>query len=138
MRCLALGIGAALVIGIGARAQSPSGAAPREDPRAAIFVQRECNVCHGIWALGLTAKSDVAPDLTFAYVDVVNRYGMSLQAFLQDPTGVMRLVLQASHLRLSIADRDSIAHVLEGIYKEHRAQIHQEIPSIAPDSSPPK
>jgi hypothetical protein len=130
---MALGLSVALFTATTGMAQNP---AAQPDRRGEIFVQRGCNACHGIWALGVKAKSDVAPDLTFAYVDVVNRYSMSLEAFLHDPSGVMRLML-ASHLHLSVADRDSIAHVLEATFKEHRAQIHQEVPPIAPDSSPP-
>jgi len=136
MRRMALGIGVALLIGSVGAAQSPTGEPPQGDPRAAIFVRRGCNACHGIWALGVKATSDVAPDLTFAYVDVTNRFGMSLEAFLYNPSGVMRLML-ASHLHLTVADRDSIAHVLEAIYKQHRAQLKQEIPPIAPDTVPP-
>ena len=135
MRRMALGLGVALLIGSVGMAQSPTPQA-QQDPRGAIFAQRGCTACHGVWALGVKAKSDVAPDLTFAYVDVVNRYGMSLEAFLYNPSGVMRLML-ASHLHLSVADRDSIAHVLEAVYKQHRAQINQEIPPIAPDTAPP-
>ena len=134
MKRMALGISAALLIGGGAVAQSQT--IGQRDPRAVIFVQRGCNACHGIWGLGVKPKSDVGPDLTFAYVDVRNRYGLSLEAFLFNPTGVMRLML-ASHLHLSAADRDSIAHVLEGLFKEHRAQVSGEIPPIAPDTTPP-
>lgn len=131
MKRIVLGIGAALVVGTGAAAQSRT-----VDPRGMIFVQRGCSACHGIWSLGVKAKSDVGPDLTFAYVDVVNRYGMSLEAFLNNPTGVMRLML-SSHLHLTAADRDSISHVLEEIFKQHRAQLDREIPPIAPDTAPP-
>ena len=110
--------------------------AQQRDPRAAIFVTRGCTQCHGIWALGAKAKSDVGPDLTFAYVDVVNRYGLSLEKFLYDPRGVMRLML-ASHLHLKAADRDSITHVLRQIYGQHRAQLRQEIPPIVQDLAKP-
>lgn len=139
MRRVAQGIAMALAIGGRVVAQGSVPAAPgahQGDPRAVIFAQRGCNACHAIWALGVKAKSDVGPDLTFAYVDVVNRYGMSLEAFLANPSGVMRLML-ASHLHLSLADRDSISHVLAAIFEQHRAQIHHETPPIAPDSSPP-
>ena len=128
----------ALVLSAGAAAH-PHGAVRAlgtPDPRATIFVQRGCTDCHGIWALGVKPKSDVAPDLTFAYVDVVNRYGLSLDAFLFNPSGVMRLML-ASHLNLSAADRDSIIHILKDIYAQHRAQLNREIPPIAGDSIPP-
>ena len=46
MRRMALGIGAALMAVSGAWAQKPTIA--QQDPRAAIFVQRGCNACHGI------------------------------------------------------------------------------------------
>lgn len=134
MRRMAWGIGAALLIGSGAVAQSPGGESL--DPRGKIFVERGCNACHAIWALGVKAKSDVAPDLTFAYVDVVNRFGMSLEAFLHNPSGVMRLML-ASHLHLTLADRDSISHVLEAVYKQHRAELKREIPQLVPDTITP-
>jgi hypothetical protein len=104
--------------------------AQRPDPRGAIFVARGCSQCHGVWALGVKAKSDVGPDLTFAYIDVVNRYGESLEAFLNRPVGIMRLML-AEHVHLSAADRDTIAHILGKVYLEHRAQLGDETLPIA-------
>ena len=55
--------------------------------RGVIFVRRGCQECHAIAALGVKAATDVGPDLTFAYADVVNRYGVSLPAFLDAPPG---------------------------------------------------
>ena len=135
MKRMVLGISAALVIGSGAVAQGQTIGV--RDPRALIFVQRGCNACHGVWGLSLKPKADVGPDLTFAYVDVRNRYGMSLEAFLYNPSGVMRLML-ASHLNLTAADRDSITHILEGVSKEHQAQLSGETPPIAPIAAPPQ
>ena len=134
MKRVALGISAALVIGSAGVAQSQT--IGPQDPRAVIFVQRGCTACHGVWGVGLKPKADVGPDLTFAYVDVRNRYGMSLEAFLYNPSGVMRLML-ASHLHLTAADRDSISHILEGIFKQHRAELSGEIPPIQADALPP-
>jgi hypothetical protein len=134
MRRMILGIGAALAIGSGTVAESQT--LRQRDPRGTIFVQRGCNACHGVWGLGVKPKADVGPDLTFAYVDVRNRYGMSLEAFLYNPSGVMRLML-ASHLNLTAADRDSITHILEGVFKQHRAELTGEIPPIAPATGPP-
>lgn len=134
MKRMALGISMALLIGGGAAAQSQT--IGQRDPRAVIFVQRGCNACHGIWGLSVKPKSDVGPDLTFAYIDVRNRYGLSLEAFLYNPSGVMRMML-ASHLNLTATDRDSITHVLEGLFKQHRAQLSGEIPAIAPDTALP-
>lgn len=106
-------------------------AAVRPDPRARIFVQRGCNECHAISGIGVTAAKDVAPDLTFAYGDVVVRYGVDLESFLRDPSGVMRLML-ASHLHLSLTDRDSMLVILKGLYDERRAGMDPRIPSLPP------
>lgn len=97
------------------------------DPSAAIFVRSGCTECHGITAFGIKGANDVGPDLTYAYGDVPHRYGMSLEAFLYDPSGVMRIML-ASHLRLSAADRDSMVRILKGVYQQRRGDL---------DSGPP-
>jgi hypothetical protein len=121
MKALALVVGLVFLPAVGL-AQHP-------DPRGAIFVSLGCTDCHAVWALGVKAKSDVGPDLTFAYVDVGNRYGVDLRTFLSDPSGVMRLVL-TSHLKVNGAARDSVADILEAIYKAHRAELDREIPPI--------
>jgi mono/diheme cytochrome c family protein len=135
---LALCLGLATAFAIGSRAPrlaagvaADTGRGAWLDPRAQIFVQRGCTECHAISGLGAVAAKDVGPDLTFAYADVVNRYGVNLESFLQDPSGVMRLML-ASHLHLSMADRDSMLHVLKGLYEERRADMDEVIPSLPP------
>ena len=77
---------------------------------------------------------DHAVDVTFAYADVVNRYGTTLERFMDDPRGIMRLVL-ASHVQLSGADRDSITHVLHQVYNEHWPQMDEWIPSLPPGAN---
>lgn len=101
------------------------------DPRAAIFIQRGCSECHGIAALGVKAASDVAPDLTFAYADVRNRYGLNLPSFLDNPPGLMGFVF-TSHVQLTQTDRDSISHTLEALYRERLADMDENIPSLPP------
>lgn len=105
----------------------------KRDPRAVIFIQRGCHACHGIAALGVRAKSDVGPDLTFAYADVQVRYGTNLEAFLYSPTGVMEMVT-GGHPVLNVVDRDSIATILRALYLEHRAEMDENIPSLPPAS----
>ena len=103
--------------------------APAPDPRATIFIARGCTQCHAITAFGVKAGSDVGPDLTFAYADVPNRYGVTLERFLYAPSGVMRLLL-ASHLHLSRADRDSMIHILRALYEERGALLEHELPPL--------
>jgi hypothetical protein len=104
------------------------------DPRGRIFVERGCRDCHAISALKMKASTDVGPDLTYAYGDVRRRYGLNLESFLANPTGVMRLMV-ASHLRLTMADRDSIVVLLRGLYEERRADAETGIPNLPPPRS---
>lgn len=97
-----------------------TGSSAAADPRSAIFIRRGCNECHAISAFQIPALHDVAPDLTYAYGDVVLRYGVDLETFLDNPSGVMRLML-GSHIRLSPVDRDSIVQVLKGLYAQRVA-----------------
>jgi mono/diheme cytochrome c family protein len=108
-----------------------TGRTTRLDPRGVIFLQRGCNACHAIAALGVRAKADVGPDLTFAYADVQIRYGTNLETFLYDPTGAMEMVL-GGHPVLTVVDRDSIVKVLRALYVEHQAEMDEEIPSFPP------
>jgi len=101
--------------------------AQARDPRAEIFLRRGCTECHAISAFHVRAKHDVGPDLTLAYRDVVTRYGVSLEAFLYEPRGLMRMML-ASHLQLASVDRDSMILILGALYKVRRAEL---------DSMPP-
>lgn len=120
--------GAVLWVGLSAVL---AGRSTQSDPRAQIFVQRGCTECHAISGLGAVAAKDMGPELTFAYADVVNRYGVNLESFLHDPSGVMRLML-ASHLHLSMTDRDSMLHILKGLYEERRADMDELIPCLPP------
>jgi hypothetical protein len=99
------------------------------DSRARIFVDRGCWDCHAVSALRVKASADVGPDLTYAYGDVLRRYGLNLESFMANPTGVMRMML-ASHIRLTVADRDSIVRILRGLYEERRADAETGVPSL--------
>ena len=130
-------VGAAMaagVLSVGTAGRRVTGA---QDPRAAIFVTRGCAECHAIAALGVKATNDVGPDLTFAYADVVNRYGVGLAWFLENPRGLMGFVL-AAHLRLSPADRDSMSRTLEAVYNERLAEMDENMPSWPPARGRPR
>jgi hypothetical protein len=126
---LALGLLAARSADAQGTRPQPDG--PRRDPRAELFVRRGCTSCHAISGLGVKASEDVGPDLTYAYVDVLHRYGVNLEYFLYNPVGVMELVL-VSHMRITAEDRDSMVHILRGLYEERRADIHDEVPFLPP------
>jgi hypothetical protein len=92
------------------------GGRPKET-RDAIFLGKGCPQCHSISALGIKSKTDVGPDLTFAYADVQNRFGVKLDSFLRAPTGTMQMVL-GSMIKLTPAERDSIIHILTELHEQ--------------------
>ena len=94
---------------------------PPPDPRGAIFIARGCAQCHAVSDFGVRGATDAGPDLAFAAEEAPIRYGVSLRTFLDQPTGVMEMVL-ATHLRLSAVDRDSIADLLERLDAERRTR----------------
>ncbi len=104
--------GAALPPGLPAGQVESSG-----DPRAALFLEKGCAQCHSISALGVKSPTDVGPDLTLAYADVQNRFGVKLEEFLPHPTGTMQLVL-SQVIQLSPAERDSVIHILKRLHDE--------------------
>ncbi len=99
------------------------GAGGHKETRDAIFIRTGCPQCHSISALGITSKTDVGPDLTYAYADVQTRFGLKLDQFLAAPTGTMQLVL-SSMIKLTPAERDSIIHILTELHeqREERAE----------------
>jgi mono/diheme cytochrome c family protein len=98
--------------GAGAAAQPAPPAA--SDPRAVIFVAKGCPQCHSISALGVSSPTNVGPDLTQAVTDVQSRFNTTLEAFLENPTGTMQIVL-GSQIQLSPAERDSIVRLLRAL-----------------------
>lgn len=87
------------------------------DPRAYLFIEKGCPNCHSISALGVKSGTDAGPDLTFAYADVQNRFGVKLEEFLPNPTGTMQMVL-SSMIKLSPEERDSVIHILKRLHDE--------------------
>ncbi|MGE0461633.1 MAG: c-type cytochrome [Vicinamibacterales bacterium] len=82
--------------------------APRTDPRSPEeaaaeeamktgpgrwFVDTGCFVCHSVSALGVKSPAQIGPDLSTAVEDTQSRFGMTVDAFLANPTGTMSVVL---------------------------------------------
>lgn len=62
---------------------------------------------------------------------MVNRYGLTLESFLDNPQGLMGFVF-ASHVHLTQSDRDSISRTLEALYHERLSDMDENIPSFPP------
>ena len=104
---------------------APPVVAAGEEARRAIFLAKGCPQCHSISGLGITSQAEVAPDLTGAYADVQSRFGVTLEGFLDHPTGTMQVVL-GSMIQLTPAERDSIIRLLKELHEEAEEESERE------------
>jgi cbb3-type cytochrome oxidase cytochrome c subunit len=64
----------------------------------AFFVEKSCFVCHSIEAFDLKSPTDKGPDLSYAPDDVRTRFNKTVEEFLFDPTGTMKIILDSQIL----------------------------------------
>jgi cytochrome c551/c552 len=110
--------------------------APRSDPRspeeiaaeAAMrtgpggwFVQTGCFVCHSVSAFGVKSPAQIGPDLSTAVEDTQSRFGMTVDAFINNPTGTMSVVL-SRQIILSPEDKQVAIQKLREAFAEHQKQ----------------
>jgi hypothetical protein len=61
----------------------------------AFFVEHSCFVCHSIKAYDIKSPTDKGPDLSLAPDDVRARFNKTVEEFLFDPTGTMKIILES-------------------------------------------
>jgi len=108
---------------------------PRTDPRSAEelkaeeamktgpggwFVQTGCFVCHSIAALGVRSPAQIGPDLSNAVEDVQSRFGVTIDAFLANPTGTMSVVLSRQIILTSEQKQVAIGKLREAFAEYQR------------------
>jgi cbb3-type cytochrome oxidase cytochrome c subunit len=64
----------------------------------AFFVEKSCFVCHSVKAFDLKSPTEKGPDLSFAPDDVRVRFNKTLEEFLFEPTGTMKIILESQIL----------------------------------------
>jgi hypothetical protein len=83
------------------------------------FRQTGCTDCHSMSVYRILNLTAVAPDLSIAVEDVPRRFGVSLDEFLQAPTGTMAMVL-SSRIPLTPEQRVIAINKLKEAYREHQ------------------
>jgi hypothetical protein len=83
------------------------------------FRQTGCTECHSMSVYRILNLTAVAPDLSIAVEDVPRRFGVSLDEFLQAPTGTMAMVL-SSRIPLTPDQRVIAINKLKEAYREHQ------------------
>jgi cytochrome c2 len=61
----------------------------------AFFVEHSCFVCHSVKAFDIKSPTDKGPDLSLAPDDVRARFNKTVEEFLFDPTGTMKIILES-------------------------------------------
>ncbi|MBL8136791.1 MAG: c-type cytochrome [Acidobacteria bacterium] len=110
--------------------------APRTDPRSAEelaaeeamktgpgrwFVDTGCFVCHSVSALGVKSPAQIGPDLSTAVEDTQSRFGLTVDAFLANPTGTMSVVL-SRQIILTPEQKQVAVQKLREAFAEHQKQ----------------
>jgi mono/diheme cytochrome c family protein len=121
--------------------------APRVDPRSAEelaaeeamktgpgqwFVSTGCFVCHSVSALGVKSPAQIGPDLSTAVEDTQSRFGVTVDAFLANPTGTMSVVL-SRQIILTPEQKQVAVQKLREAFAEHQRQ--RAAAAAAPTSS---
>jgi hypothetical protein len=83
------------------------------------FKQSGCTACHSISVYNIWNVTAVGPDLSLAVEDVPHRFGVSLDEFLQAPTGTMAMVL-STRIPLTPEQRVMAIGKLKEAYREHQ------------------
>ena len=110
--------------------------APRSDPRSpeeiaaeqamrtgpgGWFVQTGCFVCHSVSAFGVKSPAQIGPDLSTAVEDTQSRFGMTVDAFINNPTGTMSVVL-SRQIILSPEEKQVAIQKLREAFAEYQKQ----------------
>jgi cbb3-type cytochrome oxidase cytochrome c subunit len=61
----------------------------------AFFVKHSCFICHSVKAFDLESPTEKGPDLSYAPDDVRARFQKTLEEFIFEPTGTMKIILES-------------------------------------------
>ena len=82
------------------------------------FRKAGCIDCHSMTVYRINNLTAVAPDLSLAVEDVPRRFGVTLDEFLQAPTGTMAMVL-STRIPLTPEQRIVAVNKLKEAFREH-------------------
>jgi cytochrome c2 len=90
----------------------------------AWFVSTGCFVCHSVKSLGIESAAKIGPDLSTAVEDTQSRFGMTVDQFIQNPTGTMSVVL-TRQIVLTPEQKQVAIQKLREAFAEHQKQQQQ-------------
>jgi cytochrome c2 len=97
----------------------------------AFFVEHSCFVCHSIEAFEIQSPTNKGPDLSKAPDDVRARFNKTVEEFLFNPTGTMKIILD-SQIVLSDAEKWEAIEKINKAYNIWKNQAENGAPSDLP------
>lgn len=89
-----------------------------------FFIEKGCFACHSISAWNIISPSEKGPDLSYAVEDVRTRFGKTLDEFMFNPSGTMKIVLSTS-IVLTDEEKWEVINKLRKAYKVKQDQLSQ-------------
>lgn len=105
-----------------AQAAAPAAQAPQAASASgpgAWFVETGCSRCHAVSSFGVESPGQIGPDLALAVEDVERRFGVSIEAFMAEPTGTMALVLSET-IKLTPEQKQIAIEKMREAYREYK------------------
>jgi len=93
------------------------------------FVVTGYVVCHSISALGVKSPAQIGPDLSNAVEDVQSRFGVTIDAFLANPTGTMSVVLSRQIILTPEQKKTAVEKLREAFAEYQRQRASAENPT---------
>ncbi|MBC8400234.1 MAG: hypothetical protein H8E14_01960, partial [Candidatus Marinimicrobia bacterium] len=90
-----------------------------------FFIEKGCFVCHSISSWGIISPSEKGPDLAYAVDDVRTRFGMTLDEFMFEPRGTMKIIL-STMIVLSENEKWEVINKLREAYRLKQEQLKQD------------
>lgn len=100
-------------------ASAGAAAAATVAPEGEWFVKTGCAKCHEVSVYGIKPEAQIGPDLSIAVEDVKTRFGVSLEEFMESPSGTMALVL-SSQIQLTPEEKKVAIQKLHEAYAAHQ------------------
>jgi cytochrome c2 len=93
----------------------------------AFFVENSCFVCHSIEAFEIASPTDKGPDLSWAPDDVRSRFNKTVEEFLFEPTGTMKIILESQIVLTDEQKWEAISKIMKAydIVKNRENQDNQ-------------
>ena len=88
----------------------------------AFFIEKGCFVCHSISSWGIYSPSEKGPDLAYAVDDVRIRFGKTLDEFMFEPSGTMKIIL-STMIVLSENEKWEVINKLREAYRIKQEQL---------------